>query len=187
MMATATATRRRHPPAAKSPLERKATVTVTSPDTDHASALPPLPPLSTRPEYHEFSKIVLQAMLKKRMSQSDLAREMWGITKDSRGYEVAKNRDRITHYLKGRAYPEPKNLEALAKALDLPIEALQVDKPAKGITSRNTSQMDVQLHFLSTEPNRCLLVIQKVISTKLALEIANKINEEDQAEKPVTT
>jgi len=130
-----------------------------------------------RPEYWDFSQVVLKAMLKKKMSQSDLAREIWGTTKDSRGHDVARNRDRITDYVKGRAYPEPKNLEKLAQALELPIEALQIDRPTKGVSRIASSQADVQLLFLAAEPDRCLFICQKVISRKLALELARRIDE----------
>jgi transcriptional regulator with XRE-family HTH domain len=83
--------------------------------------------IQSRPEYRPFAEALRAAMLRKDISASDLAREVWGTTRDKRGYEVARNRDRIGHYLNGTSYPEPANLELLAKALDVPVEELAID------------------------------------------------------------
>lgn len=141
--------------------------------------LPEVNQAAPRPEYYDFAQIILKAMLRKKLSQSDLARAIWGDTKDARGYKVARNRDRITHYLKGRAYPEPGNLKKLAKALDLEIEALQVEKPVKGVAKIQGGSADVQLHILATEPTQCLLIVQKLLPTQLGLKIVQLINEAD--------
>jgi len=50
-------------------------------------------------------------------SGSDLARAIWGSTPDPRGYDVAKNRDTIWRYEKGKSRPSRKNLIVLATAL----------------------------------------------------------------------
>lgn len=44
---------------------------------------------------------------------------IWGTTKDKRGYDVARNRDRIGHYLRGNSYPDRENLLKLADALGI--------------------------------------------------------------------
>lgn len=172
-------------PSPSTVLLRKAALIVEPPDKkdkDKEAPLTGAPRHAPRPAYWEFAQVVLKAMLKKNLSQSDLAREIWGTTKDSRGHDVARNRDRITDYVKGRAYPEPKNLEKLAEALELPIEALQIERSNKGVSRLASNQADVQLHLLAAEPDRCLLIVQKIISTKLALEIAKLINDERQAD-----
>lgn len=64
------------------------------------------------------------------MNASEVARRVWGTTVDSRGRTVARNRDRIGHYLAGTSYPEPDNLEALAKAVDVSVEALSIERAA---------------------------------------------------------
>ena len=51
------------------------------------------------------------------MTQSDLARRVWGETVNRDGYTVARNRDRVSAYEKGKAVPERENLEKLAEAL----------------------------------------------------------------------
>lgn len=62
----------------------------------------------------DFSQRLAQRMQAKGMSQSDLARAIWGSNADG----TARNRDRISSYLQGRGLPTPENLEKLAKALD---------------------------------------------------------------------
>jgi len=61
------------------------------------------------------------------MSQSDLARKIWGTTKDNRGYIVARNRDRVSAYERGKAQPTHENLTAIAKALGVTVEDLAPD------------------------------------------------------------
>lgn len=51
------------------------------------------------------------------MTQADLARAVWGTTVDKRGYVVARNRDRISQYLKGSSLPSRPVLKRIAKAL----------------------------------------------------------------------
>jgi transcriptional regulator with XRE-family HTH domain len=77
-----------------------------------------------RPELQPFAARLRQGMNGR--SNSALAREVWGTIKDSRGYDVAKNRDRVAAYLKGSAYPEPENLAKIADVLGIPIEELQI-------------------------------------------------------------
>jgi transcriptional regulator with XRE-family HTH domain len=68
----------------------------------------------------EFGRLLRNLMLKKRLKQSDLAMLAFGPTVDPKtGYTVAKGRDRICAYVNGRQFPEAKNLEAIAKALDV--------------------------------------------------------------------
>lgn len=58
------------------------------------------------------------------LTASEVARRVWGTTKDRRGHEVARNRDRIGHYLSGNSYPEAANLAKLAEAVGLNVEEL---------------------------------------------------------------
>ena len=61
-------------------------------------------------------------------NRSDLARRIWGTTKDSRGYQVAQNRDRIGVYLTGRAYPSMKTLWALGEVLEVFPDDIRCDR-----------------------------------------------------------
>lgn len=53
----------------------------------------------------EFARWLKEQMAAAGLNNSALARQVWGTTKDSRGYNVAQNRDRIGWYLKGLSYP----------------------------------------------------------------------------------
>jgi transcriptional regulator with XRE-family HTH domain len=78
----------------------------------------------------EFSRRLKELMDQKGLRhQSELAMLAFGPTVDpSTGYTVAKGRDRISSYLKGRQFPEEKNLKAIAKALDVRISDLVPDE-----------------------------------------------------------
>ena len=114
----------------------------------------PLP--TARPEYAPFATALQQAMLKNKLSASEVARRIWGESTDSRGYAVAKNRDRIGHYLAGTSYPEPKNLAELAKAVGVPVEELEIERrpPPLARAPRGLNQIngfnspdDVQINY----------------------------------------
>jgi transcriptional regulator with XRE-family HTH domain len=63
-------------------------------------------------------------MAREGLNASQLARRVWGTVQDKRGYAVARNRDRIGHYLRGTSYPDPANLIRLAAALGVPAATL---------------------------------------------------------------
>ena len=73
-------------------------------------------------------------MKREGMSASDLARQVWGPKIDKRGYSVARNRDRISHYLAGTSYPEPQNLQIICKVLNAPLEELAIVPRTTGHT-----------------------------------------------------
>jgi transcriptional regulator with XRE-family HTH domain len=73
-------------------------------------------------KYQHFAERLADAMRRSNVSASEVARRVWGTTKDRRGYDVARNRDRIGHYLSGKSYPEPENLAKLAEALGVTVE-----------------------------------------------------------------
>lgn len=66
-----------------------------------------------------FGQKLGAARKKAGLSQSDLARLVWGTTVDTRGYTVAKNRDLISRYEKDAFAPEPGTIERLAAALNM--------------------------------------------------------------------
>jgi hypothetical protein len=71
------------------------------------------------PELEKFRDNLLKGMAAKHMSGSDVARAVWGVKTDARGKQVARNRDRMTHYLAGRGYPRPETVLKLAEVLGL--------------------------------------------------------------------
>jgi len=85
-------------------------------------------PLPLQPENLAFARKLRAAMHDKRMSASDLARAIWGTSPDPRGYQVAKNRDRIGTYLAGTGFPSKETMPKLAAALGLSINELPVPR-----------------------------------------------------------
>ena len=72
----------------------------------------------------KFQHNLKELRTNKGLSQSDLARLIWGTQTDARGYEVARNRDRISAYERGRASPEEVNLAKIAEALGVSVSEL---------------------------------------------------------------
>jgi hypothetical protein len=154
------------------------------PQTTTLSSPPRWPSSSpnARPEYQVFAERLHEAMLKNKMNASQVAREVWGTTTDSRGVTVARNRDRIRHYLAGTSYPEPDNLKKLAEAVGLPVEDLTIDRPPT-LPSPNTSpvrgsMIDPQVTILSTHHSVCLLQMRKLISLATALKIMELLGQD---------
>lgn len=72
-----------------------------------------------RPELERFRQALARLMHERGMSASDLARKIWGATTDSRGYSVARNRDRLTHYLAGTGYPSAPVVQKIASIFNV--------------------------------------------------------------------
>jgi hypothetical protein len=119
-------------------------------------------------------------MTANQMSASDLARAIWGTVKDYRGYDVARNRDRIGHYLAGISYPEADNLKRLAEALGLALEELKIDQDVKvPATLREPKGFgEVQMTMLNDRPGVSFLQLKKLLSTEAALKIVAIINQD---------
>jgi hypothetical protein len=79
--------------------------------------------------YPLFAQTLDRAMKKTGQSPSDVARKVWGTVKNKRGYDVARNRDRMSHYLAGTSFPTPDNLVRLAEAVGVSPEDLALDIP----------------------------------------------------------
>ena len=54
------------------------------------------------PTHKEFAEWLAAQMAARGFNRSDVARAIWGTVPDTRGYDVAKNRDRIGAYLQGQ-------------------------------------------------------------------------------------
>ena len=138
------------------------------------------------PEYAPFVNALRAAMLKHGLNASEVARRVWGSTKDTRGYDVARNRDRIGHYLAGTSYPEPDNLAKLAEALDLPVEDL-ADRPTRHAAGRRRDVLpraaaaDVQFTMLADQPDKARMQFDRVISFETGMRILQMLKEEDRA------
>src|SRR5262245_40305643 len=58
-------------------------------------------------------------------SNSELAKRVWGTMLDKRKYQVARNRDRVGHYLNGTGYPNPTNLRKIADVFGVQVRDLR--------------------------------------------------------------
>ena len=127
-----------------------------------------------RMELEGFAKRLHRAMLKKQLSQSDLARQIWGTVTDNRGYEVAKNRDRISVWLRGQATPDPQNLTKCAEVLGLKVEELAPDLTASAVERQNP---EVQMTAMGGHSDKVYLRINKLVSMAVAAKIVAMIAE----------
>lgn len=133
-----------------------------------------------RLQIDNFARRLNQALLKKGWSQSQLAEKVWGRTKDHRGNDVAKGRDRISVYLAGKAFPDPHNLAKIAEALGLPISELAPDATAAAV---ERDRPEVALTQAPGHPELVYLVVNKLMPMTLAARIVSMIADADADKK----
>jgi hypothetical protein len=126
-----------------------------------------------RPEYLAFAAVLRAAMERLGLNSSEVARRVWGVTKDTRGYEVAKNRDRIGHYLAGASYPEPGNLVKLADVIGVPVAELAIDKPVA--VAGQSRRFGLRLTRFADQPHLARLEMDLILPWRLAVEIADLV------------
>lgn len=121
-----------------------------------------------------FPQRLYQARRDKGWSQSDLARRVWGETKDSRGYLVARNRDRVSMYESGKATPTLENLHQLAKALGVTAEELS---PTLNEPFTAPAQRAVNLTMLEGRPNEVHLTVDVIVPVEQAARVLAILSE----------
>jgi transcriptional regulator with XRE-family HTH domain len=72
----------------------------------------------------EFAKRLRQLMEARELTQSDLAAKIWDRYENTEGKFVARGRDRISVWIRGKSFPDNANLEKLAKALNVKVSEL---------------------------------------------------------------
>jgi transcriptional regulator with XRE-family HTH domain len=72
----------------------------------------------------EFAKRLRQLMDQQELTQSDLAAAIWGRYENTENKFVARGRDRISVWTRGKSFPDNANLEKLAKALKVKVSDL---------------------------------------------------------------
>jgi len=114
-------------------------------------------------------------MLNRKMNASDLARAIWGTTTDPRGYEVAKNRDRVGAYLAGTGYPSRETLPKLCEAVGL--DPSLIPMPTRSSAPREfAGTPDVTITLLTEHPGMCSMYIRKVIPVDIGMQIMTLVN-----------
>jgi len=118
----------------------------------------------------EFSHNLYKAMRAKDLRASDLARLVWGAHPNG----SARNRDRISVYINGKALPERENLEAIARALDVAPGQLLPNAKSLG------GEPEMQIVLIPHDPAHAVFKCNKRMSLVLACRLAALIAEEDE-------
>lgn len=116
-----------------------------------------------------FAKRLHDLRLERGLSKSDLAKKIWGTMTDGRGYEVARNRDRISVWESGRAMPTSDNLEQLATALGVPVSELAPDLVSAGMASERRPA--ISMTMVEGRPDTVRLVVNTLTSLATAAEV----------------
>jgi len=138
-----------------------------------------------RQEYLAFAAVLRAAMERSELSNSEVARRVWGEIKDTRGYMVARNRDRIGHYLSGASYPEPENLVKLAEVIGVPVAELAIDKPVA--VAGQSRRFGLRLTRFADEPHLARLEMDLILPWNLAVEIADLVMQDGRSSSPPST
>jgi transcriptional regulator with XRE-family HTH domain len=90
------------------------------------------------PRKTSFGERLQRVMTQKDLSQSEVARRVWGAMTDERGYTVARNRQVLGKYLAGTVEPRMSTIRRIADALDVSIADLDpasdpLNRPGSGI------------------------------------------------------
>jgi transcriptional regulator with XRE-family HTH domain len=116
----------------------------------------------------QFARNLHAVMRRQRITNSGLARLIWGSSRDTRGYDVAANRNRIGDYLAARSMPRPETLRQIAEALGTTPEALAPEAEAVAV---NRTPPEVMLVQAPGRPDKAHLKVDKVVSMDVALRI----------------
>jgi len=117
-------------------------------------------------------------MQDKGMSQSDLARALWG-SMDTKQGPAARNRDRISKYLQGVSMPDGNTLKLLCAALGVTEEALA---PSVVGAQLGKSFPTIRLTVVSGAPELAHVTINTTVRVAVALKLIAVLNEQPPQE-----
>jgi transcriptional regulator with XRE-family HTH domain len=129
-----------------------------------------------RLEIANFSRRLHEIMIEKGLSQSDLARKIWGTIENNQGYTVAKNRDRISVWLRGEVIPDARNMKMLAEALDTELEDLAPDIMAATVDRESP---EISMNMIAGHSDKVHLHINKLLPFVLASKIVQMIADQE--------
>ena len=120
-----------------------------------------------------FAERLQRHLTDQNLTQSELARRLWGTMTDERGYEVAKNRQLLGKYLKGTIEPRIGTKRAIAKALDVPLAELAPEsdplvRPGSGIRMEEVDQTHSLLEVNLVVPKGTAVEVMKILLPYLA-------------------
>jgi transcriptional regulator with XRE-family HTH domain len=116
-----------------------------------------------------FGQRLQQLLDKKGMNYSDLAREVWGSTETKTGYKVAKNRDRISVYIAGKAFPDPRNLKKIADKLGVEVSELAPEHFGDAMIEQSNPAYSITK--VQGEGDKVFLRVNKVVPEQVAAKI----------------
>jgi transcriptional regulator with XRE-family HTH domain len=123
----------------------------------------------------KFPERLYQARQQLGWSQSETARQVWGETTDSRGYTVAKNRDRISAYENGKSTPGRDYLDLIAKVFGVDVAVLAPDLLAARDTFK--AAPPVVMTVIDVEKGHVHLTVNAVIPMSVASRIVAMLSE----------
>lgn len=120
-----------------------------------------------------FGRKLHDLLSDKGVTQSKLASTIWGTTTDTRGVTVARNRNRISHYVSGRVLPNAETRAAIAKALGVELSELVqgIDLTPPGIADAALSQNELTVTPVPGEPGLVILRLTQRLPRELAGQI----------------
>lgn len=131
----------------------------------------------------KFADRLKELRVERGLSQSDLARLIWGETTDERGYKVANKRGRISAYEAGRAIPEPHNLTSLAEALGVTIEELAPDVVAAAV---DHAEPEIAINMVPGGDGVVHLQVNTLVDLDTAMQIGVLLSRSQAAKKSST-
>lgn len=133
-----------------------------------------------------FHERLYQCRAAQGWSQSELARHLWGVTTDGRGYEVARNRDRISAYEAQRSTPTRDNLILMACLFDLDPDELAPDLGLDRPGGQSSENPTFRMAAVPGHPEQSLLTVNAITSTGLAARIMQLLSEDAVAQTSMT-
>ena len=124
-----------------------------------------------------FAKRLQQLMDAAELSQSDLAAKIWGRYTNEEGKHVARGRDRISVWVRGKNFPDIKNLAKLAKALNCKVPDLAPDAEMK---AAHRGAVDWSVTKPVGASGKVYMQFSQYISAQAAHEIQGILLREDQ-------
>lgn len=116
-----------------------------------------------------FGRRLQQILDQKGMNYSDLARLVWGKTTTKGGYEVAKNRDRISVYVAGKAEPDPRNLRKIADVLGVEIAEIAPERIGNAMAEQQNPTYSIVK--VSGQDDKVFLRVNKLVPEQVAAKV----------------
>jgi len=116
-----------------------------------------------------FAERLRLLMIRKGISQSGLAARVWGTATDARGRAVARNRDRISQYVRGLAMPRPSNLLRIAEALG--VDPGELNPPAGPEATVCPAPRALAMEEVEGQPGKVRLRVNVLTNLRAASEV----------------